>query len=202
MKNLISKRQMNQIDALCKRYNITEYSINADGSIDAKQHIDLDSFPIIEIPINFRNVYGGFYCCDLPLTSLKGAPIYVQGDFHCSNTKISSLVGGPKIVDGNFSCNRSNVTNLTGIPRKIGKDFSMVGNHSLLSTYSGEIDLEVNGKIIMFMNYNLPNLVQENQSHIRTILRYQRHFEIWNGDLTLNIDNFNILLDEINDGLE
>jgi hypothetical protein len=34
------------------------------------------------------------------------------------------------------------------------------------------------------------------------ILKYQRHFFIWNDDLTLNVDNFNDLLAEINEGLE
>lgn len=202
MKNLIGKREKDRIDSICEKYNITDYTINSDGSIDSNQHIDFVPFLITEIPLTFRNVYGSFYCNSTEITSLVGCPILVKGDFFCGYSNLTSLVGAPATIGGNFSCVKTDITNLVGFPAKVGKTFTCIGNNLMTSTYAGDIDPEIGNINSFTMNKKLPDSIQENQEFITTILAYQRHFEIWNNDLTLNEENFTILLDEIKDGLE
>lgn len=49
---------------------------------------------------------------------------------------------------------------------------------------------------------SLPILLTNNIRHFKLILKYQRYFEIWNEDLSLNEENFEILKYEIEDGLK
>jgi len=56
------------------------------------------------------------------------------------------------------------------------------------------------------VNNNLPrpllnNYTKDNSDIIKLILKYQRHFMIWNDDLTFNEENFADLILEIEEGL-
>ena len=81
------------IDSICQKYNIKNYIINEDGSIDVDGDVDLSNRELIELPLKFRNVSGDFYCSYNELTSLEGAPSSVDGDFDCSGNKLTSLEG-------------------------------------------------------------------------------------------------------------
>ena len=139
----------NQTSIICRRYNITNYTINSDGSIDIYNNVYLSNFNITELPLKFRNV-NGYFCCDNnKLTSLVGSPIYVSynfdcsennlknldgspthvsGYFECGNNNITSLEGGPTSVDGNFYCQYNNITSLEGFPTRLSGDFYCEGN--------------------------------------------------------------------------
>lgn len=103
-------------------------------------------------------------------------------------------------VCGDFDCGHNIITSLLGSPRYVSGNYIFTQNR-LISTYSGDDDIEVGGGIYLYNN-RLPKLIKDNMQHIKLILKYQRHFFIWNDDLTLNEENFQELLDEINDGLE
>jgi len=124
-------------------------------------------------------VGGNFYCDDNQLTTLVGGPVTVRGTFSCSDNKLTSLVGGPVTVGEKFHCFANNLT----------------------STYSGDTDIEVSGDVY-FTDDKFPEAFANNYDHIKTIMKYQRHFEIWNDDLSLNIANFTELIEEISDGLQ
>lgn len=103
--------------------------------------------------------------------------------------------------------------NLEFIASVIAND--LIFDDSSHSNYSGNEDLEVGG-VVRFSRYNntyrmtishtynecflQPEIVM-NLSHIDLILKYQRHFFVWNDDLTFNVENFNGLIFEIEDGL-
>jgi len=249
MKNIITKKQKDQIDLICLRYNIKYYTINSDGSIDVDGNVNLTSRDLTKMPLRFGNVTGDFICRHNTLTSLEGSPRIVGGNFVCSqNLTLGSLKGGPETVHGSFyaalttivnleggpttvgggeyACHNSKLTSLVGAPRTVTGDFtcydnmltSLVGipviiggyldcaQNNLSSTYSGDVDCILEGNFEFdwgsWRNHTLCEDIIDNKSHIKLILKYQRYFEIWNDDLTLNIDNFIELLQEIDEGLQ
>jgi hypothetical protein len=261
MKNLLSKDEKDRIDSICEKYNILNYSINSNGSIDVFGDVDLISRKLFKFPLKFGNVTGkficaynnltslvgcptivggnfrcghnklssleggpvtvggDFFCSGNNLSSLVGSPTTVSGDFYCSNNKLTSLEGSPTVVDvfscnenqltnliggpfivGSFYCHHNDLTSLEGAPTTVGSDFVFSYN-KLTSTYAGDVDIEVNGMVSIPGNL-LPQLIMDHVDHIILILKYQRHFYIWNDDLTLNEENFRNLISEIEDGLE
>lgn len=146
-----------------------------------------------------------FNCCQNDLITLEGSPKIINDSFFCNNNKLKSLVGGPTRVMWTFDCRNNPVETLIGAPEYIGRDldcFTQSYESLLKSTFSGDVDVEVVGSVNFNNCYALPSLIKYNLKHIKLMLKYQRHFFIWNDDLTLNVENFEELLDEINDGLE
>jgi hypothetical protein len=179
MKNLISKEEKDCIDSICSHYSIKKYTINPDGSVDVHGDVNFHDKKLNKIPLRFGNVSGSFNCSLNLLTSFEGVPVTVGGTFDCYDNRLSSLDGSPTYVGGNLFCDYNHLT----------------------STYSGDIDIEVVGDVDL-SNNELPQLLQGSYKHIKLILKYQRHFFIWNDDLTLNEENFQNLIAEIEDGLE
>ena len=87
MKYLRLFESFEDIDEICKKYNIKNYSINTDGSIDAKDIIDLFNKQLIKLPLKFNKVNSSFACNYNKLTSLEGSPKEVNGWFDCSWNK-------------------------------------------------------------------------------------------------------------------
>ena len=112
-----------EVYEICKKYGISNYTINEDLTIDVDGSIYLEVKGLTKLPLNFRNVSGHFYCNDNQLTSLEGAPTSVSGDFWCNSNKLTSLEGAPTSVGGNFHCYNNNLTNLEGAPSSIGGYF-------------------------------------------------------------------------------
>ena len=100
MKYLKLFESFNDIDSICKRYGIENYTINEDGSIDVDGNVSLSSQGLTELPLRFRNVTFNFWCSNNNLTSLVGSPQSVGGDFLCFNNKLTSLAGCPQNVGG------------------------------------------------------------------------------------------------------
>jgi hypothetical protein len=73
--------------------------------------------------IKFGVVTGYFYCSNMGLESLEGAPIKVLEDFDCSGNKLTSLTGAPKEVGGDFYCSVNKLNDLKGAPSVVGGDF-------------------------------------------------------------------------------
>jgi len=180
MKNLITKEEKDQIYLICEEFNIVKYSINPDGSIDVDGNVELSYSGLVKIPLNFNKVSGLFRCDSNDLKSLEGCPKIVGGDFDCEGNFLTSLEGCPNSVGGYFDAS----------------------HNDLISTFSGNTDIDyISDAVTLYENY-LPQLLLDNLEHIKLILKYQRHFFIWNDDLTLNEENFNILILEIKDGLQ
>ena len=93
------KRSINEynIRSICKKYNITNYTINPDGSIDVNGDVDLSGIKLDHLPLKFGRVNGNFYCYNNRLTSLEGCPTIVEYDFYCNNNKLTTLKYFPKV---------------------------------------------------------------------------------------------------------
>ena len=98
------------ISLICEKYNITNYTINDDGSIDVNGSVDLSSKGLTELPLVFNKVTGYFGCGYNKLTTLKGSPRWIGGSFSCSYNNLTSLEFGPDYVGSNFWCNDNNLT--------------------------------------------------------------------------------------------
>ena len=96
------------IDEICRKYNIKNYTINKDGSIDV-DYVDLRYENLTKIPLKFNKVNGIFSCSDNELTSLEGSPKEVNGSFSCSGNKLTSFEFSPKIIRGDFWCQNNNI---------------------------------------------------------------------------------------------
>jgi hypothetical protein len=122
------KESKEDIDSICRKYDIKNYTINEDGSIDVDGDVDLYDKGLTDLPIKFGKVSGSFYCRNNQLTSLEGAPEKVVGNFDCKNNQLTSLEGSPRSVGGYFACSYNELRSLEGSPLEVGGDFSCHSN--------------------------------------------------------------------------
>ena len=142
-----------KIKLLCKKYNIKNYSINPDLSIDVEGSVDLYNLKLSSLPLRFSIVGGGFFCQNNNLTTLEGGPREVGGHFVCFSNRLTTLEGGPREVGGHFSCHDNPVYEIIRkFPdhKKVLKfwdDFDVVRNRNELSAYRfEEMYLDLTGK--------------------------------------------------------
>jgi hypothetical protein len=98
------------ISLICEKYNIINYTVNDDGSIDVNGNVDLSNYRLTELPLTFNKVSGSFDCSNNNLTSLKGSPRWIGGHFSCNYNQLTSLEFSPDYVGGSFWCNNNKLT--------------------------------------------------------------------------------------------
>ena len=98
------------ISLICEKYNIKNYTINPDGSIDVDSDVDLAFYDLTELPLTFNKVTGSFSCSYNNLTSLKGCPRWIGGYFSCANNRLPSLEFSPDYVGYFFTCEYNDLT--------------------------------------------------------------------------------------------
>jgi hypothetical protein len=111
------------IEEICKEYEIKNYTINPDGSIDVDGNVDFRYKYLTKLPLKFNKVIGSFFCYENLLTTLEGCPKEVSGHFNCDVNQLSTLEGAPNYVGGYFSCTNNKLTSLEGCPKEIHGDF-------------------------------------------------------------------------------
>ena len=111
------------IEEICEKYEIINYTIKDDGTVDVDGSVYLDYCNLTELPLKFGTVTGWFNCSRNLLTTLEGSPKVVYGSFTCNNNQLTSLEGGPENVGFKFVCSMNKLTTLKGCPKSIGKDF-------------------------------------------------------------------------------
>ena len=109
-----------EIHDICKKYNIENYTINPDGSIDVDGNVNITYENLLEIPINFNNVSGDFYCQYNSLTTLKGSPKYVGGSFFCNNNELTTLEHSPIFIKNIINYSSNMLTSMIGCSKHIG----------------------------------------------------------------------------------
>ena len=120
-KSFLESKQ--DIHSICKRYNITNYTINKDGSIDVDGDVNLNEKKLTELPLNFNLVTGDFFCHVNQLKTLERAPKLISGSFYCGDNKLTTLEYAPKSIGGYFDCSYNQLTTLEGAPKSVGGDF-------------------------------------------------------------------------------
>ena len=206
---------LSDIDFLCKKYRIKNYTINGDGTIDVNGDVDLGSLKLTKLPLKFRNVSGnfrcnnnqlitleggpqsvgsGFYCHYNQLTSLEGCPQSVGRDFYCQYNQLTSLEGSPVSVGGDFNCSDNQLTGLEGGPKSVSGDF-FCRNNQLVSLEGGP--QSVGGYFNCRNNpiYVVWNLFRD-YSKIELLNDYDPLREV-DGEPAILIDRFNDFLMEI-----
>ena len=139
------------IHGLCSKFDIKNYKINDDLSIDV-DYVSFYKTSLSKIPLVFNIVRGSFYCYINKLTTLEGSPKYVGGDFNCHSNQLTTLKGSPKIVGGHFDCRFNKLTTLEGSPESVGGYFDCRSNR--LTTLEGSP--ESIGRGIYYSNNKLP----------------------------------------------
>ena len=115
MKYLKLFESFEDIKEICKNYNIRNYSINTDGTIDVNDNVYLSNILLTKLPLKFNKV-GYFYCNDNNLKSLEGSPVEVNGVFNCRFNKLISFEYAPKIIRGDFYCENNNIKTFEYFP--------------------------------------------------------------------------------------
>ena len=124
-KGFEKQRRTEMIKEWLKKYNINNYIIKDDFTIDVSEDISFKIQILKEFPeyIQFGVVEGFFDCSYCHLKSLRGVPRIVKGYFDCADNELTSLEGAPKEVGGDFDCRHNQLTSLKGAPRKVGGNF-------------------------------------------------------------------------------
>jgi hypothetical protein len=130
MKHLKLYEQFEDIHAICRKYEIENYTINSDLSISVEGSVDLDDKGLTKLPVKFKEVSGSFWCGGNRLVSLEGCPERVGGSFGCSNNNLTSLEWCPKYVNRDFYCQNNIIYTFEGIPdyTHIDRSFVCYGN--------------------------------------------------------------------------
>jgi hypothetical protein len=118
-----------QIDTICEKYDIKNYTINSDNSVDVDGDVYLCGKKLKSIPLNFNIVNGYFDCGNDNLTSLKGCPVRVGNGFSCYRNELTSLQYSPQYVEScNFYCSMNKIESLQYCTELIRDNFSCIDN--------------------------------------------------------------------------
>ena len=118
-----------KIDEICRKYEIENYTINTDGTIDVDGTINLRCKNLEKLPLKFNKVNGNFNCDFNELELLEGSPIEVNGYFSCDYNKLESLEGSPVEVNGSFYCRHNLLTSFEFAPKIIRGEFDCSRNN-------------------------------------------------------------------------
>lgn len=124
----ISQEEYDTIEEILDELKVRNYTINDDGKVDVDGDVDISSRSLTEIPVQFGNVTGYFFCHNNLLTSLVGSPRKVGKSYHCTDNRITNLEGSPDYVGGYFDCGRNRIVNLKGCPTHIRSSFACTFN--------------------------------------------------------------------------
>jgi hypothetical protein len=138
-----------EVDKICKKYKIENWTLNPDGTVDVNGYVDLSRQKLIKLPIKFGRVTGNFWCSYNQLTSLEGCPKEIGGSFFCHYNKLTSLEGCPIEIGGGFWCSYNQLTSLEGCPTEIGGGFWCYNNQ--LTSLEG-CPTEIGGSFLCHRN--------------------------------------------------
>jgi hypothetical protein len=213
MNNIISQTKKDEVDAICNLYNISNYTINPDGSIDVDGNVRLCNKNLTSLPLKFCNVVGDFQCSQNRLTSLEGCPTKVGGNFYCEENQLTSLKYCPIVGGGHincrdnyltslehctkecfngFLCDNNELTSLEFCPTEVGDKFC-IDDNDLTQGFWVLWDVLWNGIDDIDVEYGL---VTDEQL---IFLRYQHYYQVWTPEFSE--ENMQLLIDDIKEGL-
>ncbi len=118
-----------EIDKICRKYKIKNYTINSDNSVDVDGNVELWDRRLESIPLNFNIVNGYFNCNNNNLISLKGCPVRIGDWFYCYRNNLTSLQYSPRYMENSyFSCNGNQIESLQYCTELIRGYFSCDNN--------------------------------------------------------------------------
>ena len=82
MKYLKLYETYKDIHSICRKYGITNYTINSDGSIDVDDNVNLRLKNLDKLPLKFNKVFGFFDCRGNNIKSFEGFPKHIGGNLY------------------------------------------------------------------------------------------------------------------------
>ena len=116
------------IEQICKQYNITDYTINTDGSIDVDECVNLYNYRLTKLPLKFNKINGFINFSSNRLTSLEGSPMEINNSFWCNFNRLTSFEYTPKIIRGGLDCRFNNIKTFEHFPSYIKEYFGCLFN--------------------------------------------------------------------------
>ncbi len=188
-----------EIREICRKYEIENYTINSDGSIDVDGDVWLTYYNLTKLPLKFTKVSGDFRCNDNQLTSLEEGPKEVGGDFYCYNNQLTSLVGCPNYVSGSFDISCNKLTTLEGLPNNINGSLNCAYNSlktlkGISKIIDGDLDLDdnsievidrsviVTGDINIRSTHMSHKIKRLTQHELRILFEHGVDYNIFNSD--------------------
>ncbi len=125
----------------------------------------------------------------------------VKYEININGNHLESLVGAPTDVNGDFRCHANRLASLKGIPQNINGSLDFGGNKlTTIDHFPGVIT----GRLIWTGNdfsRSLDNVLKSIRSNkLKIFCKYFNYYDVF--DPSLNSDNFDILMAEIEEGLE
>ena len=102
------------IELFCEEFNIKNYYINDDYSINVYQNVVLDNFIGDELPIKFNKVIGYFSCSISNIKSFKNFPNFIEENIYLQGNIIENFHGFPKTVKGRIVLWNSTIKSMEG----------------------------------------------------------------------------------------
>ncbi len=102
------------IELFCEEFNIKNYYINENYSINVYQNVVLDNFIGDELPIKFNKVIGYFSCNKSNIKSFKNFPNFIEENIYLQGNIIENFHGFPKKVKGRIFLWGSTIKSLDG----------------------------------------------------------------------------------------
>ena len=160
-------------EEICEKYDIENYTINEDGSVDVDGSVRLSSKGLSKLPLRFGTVTGDFDIEYNQLTSLEGCPKEIELNFCCFGNQLTSFKGGPSKVGGYVDAGNNEIESLDYAPLEVGGDF--YDFFELPENKLGIVIADVCGK-------GLPaalHMALTIQCHCRCLNRHRRRHLCW-----------------------
>ena len=144
-----------------------------------------------------EHINGGLYCQDNDLKTLEHSPKYLRGDINCNLNKLTSLKGSPSKIYGNFICSNNDLTTLEYLHTDI--EGLLAFNGKKITSLKG---ISNNFKDITCGDNPFPEVIG-NLSYdvINKLIKHQEEYGIWNSDYSLNINRFNMFINDLKTGI-
>jgi hypothetical protein len=152
---------------LCREYEIENYTINDDLSIDTDGSIDLSELPLDYLPLRFNYIGNSFECDASGLKTLEGCPKTVDGHFHCYNNKLTDLEHFPEI-NGNVHIDENAVYYLVHTFIKNGDNFMI----------EDFVDYEIVRNRDTVMLDRLQTFIKDNDLEMPDLEDIKKHYKI------------------------
>lgn len=141
-----------------------------------------------------------FFCMYNELTTLEYGPKEVNGYYGCAHNNLTTLKGIPVCINGDLNCSHNNLVTLEYGPKEMKGDF-FFNNNSLISLK--HIPKDIDGYVYYADNKTLPKCISklDKLDKIKILLKYQDEYGVWNSDYSLNMNRYNLLLNDYENGV-
>ena len=113
-----------EIKEICKQYNIKNYTINKDGSINVNDDVNLTYKKLTKLPLKFNYVSGHFYCSGFLKNVHTGKFAYfsISDVRHFSDSWVDNILLRTASHEKDYTGGRNQSTTIL----KIGQDASEI----------------------------------------------------------------------------